>query len=243
MNLCSLVGGCLQFYGLLFGVLIVVFAIWLNKNDPSVAKMVLSVAVSIILTAVIFIISNPAYAGTVIINLLIGFGAMGLLYFSKGSWSGFAGSIVVAVVVLAIYMAYANPGYAFLIGIGLLLAIVAIAILGVVIHGMNKGYTYKRPEKVRVSLIDEKTGKKLIANGRTGGYIGPGEYAAENQPTHSVYQLQEIVRQAQNLFPDPKERATYLLSSPQYPQVEPYIDRETAQVIKLLPRNVQVNRE
>lgn len=229
-GLTTLLGGVMQTYILLFGVLIVLMVIVIFKiSGASWPGLVASFFTSLLLTCLVFVMVNPGYAMTVFINLLIGFGAMGLLYFSR-SWSGFAASVVVAMVVLSMVMYATHPGYGLTIAVIFVLALVAFAVLMVVAYGIKNGYSHQKPDKYSVTTTDS-SGNQRIETGTRGGLIGPGR---GGQQTQSRTALKGLVAEAQDLFDDPSARAKYLLLNCSYDEVSPLLDKQTAREMLLL---------
>ncbi len=209
MSFNTISAAVIQFYGIIFAILIVVVTLGLNRKEPTVPKMVFGVVISIILTAIVFMFFNPAYTYNVFFSLVVGLAGLGLVAMSKSPWS-FAAAVVVAIAGLAIYMAWSNPGHALILGISL---VVAIGILGVVIHGMNKGYTFRKGQKVKIALDDGK-GHKLIASGNTGSLLAAPGY--EEKVTTAL--LADVVRCALTLYPNNhREQAEFLLEQGQTP--------------------------
>jgi hypothetical protein len=231
ISLSSLLGGGIQTYILIFGILVVVAVLSIFKisGGASWPGLVGGFFTSIILTCLAFVAVNPDYAFAVFFDLAIGFGAMGLLYFSR-TWSGFAASVVIALVVLAIYMYTTHPAYGFAIGALTIVALVVFGYLTVTAYGISKGYARQKPEKFSISLTDQH-GRKMIASGSRGGFIGPG---TDLQEPNSPMQIIQIVAEAQKLFANPVERAKYIGISAGYDEAAPYLDVPTAQAMLLL---------
>jgi len=225
-----LFGGGIETYLLLFGVLVSVFTIVIFKvSKASWQGLVASFFISILLTALAFYLVNPAYGLTVVFYLAIGFGAIGLLYFSK-TWSGFAASVLIGLIVLAMYFYATNPRYGLYIVIGFILLIAVIAFFVLTAFGMKHGYGHRAPDTVTMTLSDPQTGRVLTAKAQRGAFTGP----TVNDQSREAPLLEGFVRDVTAFFPDPNERARYIMSQPEYKKLMPYMDDETLDNVLLL---------
>lgn len=201
-----------QFYLFLFGVMIVVFTLLIFKmTGASWPGFVVSIVISLILTALAFYHQNPGYGLTVIFYLVIGFGSVGLLVFAMRSWSGFAFGVFLVLMVLALYAYSYYPQYGLYVTLGI------IGVVALAIYLVFSAFKYKI-----------KTERELSV-----GNLGQSRYP--ELPATNSNQVFGFLEELADKYPDPSVRARYLLSQPDtLKAVYGYLDPQTEREVRRL---------
>ncbi len=230
MNLSTLFADPMQFYTMVFIVIIVVFTIIMFRSGKASAKaMGMVFAISVLLTAALFTLFNPGYGQVVLFYLAVGVIGIGLVFLSK-TWSRLAASVLVGLGLLAMYIFSYRPELGIWFVAIVVGAVVLIGLMGVKIYGMSKGYGHRKPDVVTMTMTDPRSGRVLTATAKRGAFTGP---TANDQPRDAPL-LETFVADAVALFPDTQERAKFLVSQPDVQQLMPFVDGETNKEVLLL---------